>query len=141
MKLPAQIKSHPSEDVLIVAFQNIVPRWCLGLCLLKEGLIQNLQITGEHNTELELRVISQMEKKAQSRASLDSKHSLLELNSSDLDYIMHFFLKAHRDGRAEVDHLDLEISSANGKNATIVFKVPEASPSVSPEEARRLLDM
>jgi hypothetical protein len=144
--LPVDIAllNHPEQNVLAVSLsREALHEWCLGLCLLKECLIETLIVTGERRkTSVRIRLGPEPEKISTARATLAPDTNLLEIANNDLDRLRYFFLRYYRDGVADVDHLDLEAIDANTgkKDIYITFKVPDSKPPVSPAEAgRRLL--
>jgi hypothetical protein len=141
LRLPVKIelKQHPGQEILCLSFRpQSINDWCLGLCLLQVGLIENLVVTekvGKGCIKFHVRTTPETDRVA--RATLKSEVSQIELTKESLGYLQHFFLKYYRDGVAEVDHLDLEaINAETGKKELyITFRVPDSSPAVSPEEA------
>ena len=59
----------------------------------------------------------------------------MNLTTSDLDFVRHFFLRFYRDGLAEVDHIDVQ----TGDGGYIIFCAELSVPPLSAEEAERLL--
>jgi len=146
LPLPFRLKlvRHPGQTVLNIELETKdILDWCLALCLLKENLIDALLVQGENTrAKLEIQVSGVTKGRVRSRASFDSETTRLDITMTDLDYLLHFFLKYYRDGVAEVDHLDLELAPEKaGQDACITFKVPESVQPVSPEEAKRRLGL
>jgi hypothetical protein len=145
MRLPVDIQlvRHPGQVVLSLLFRRqALEDWCIGLCLLNEGLIETLTITGERpTTRLKIRVIAKPEIGSVARLNFKPDTSQLEITGASLGYLQHFFLKYYRDGVAEVDHIDLEAidGETGNKDIYITFRVPDSRPTVSPEEAERRL--
>jgi hypothetical protein len=51
LRLPIgiELRRHPGQSILRLSFRReALPDWCLGLCLLKEGLIESLTVVEEH---------------------------------------------------------------------------------------------
>jgi hypothetical protein len=143
VSIKIELKEFPGERVLVVSFRkNSIESWCLGLCLLEAELIENLVVSeegGKKYLEMRLRLTTEQDRIA--HASVGNDASYIELTRDSLKYLRHFFLKYYRDGVAQVDHLDLEaIDKSTGRNTVnITFKVPDAIPPVSPEEAEARL--
>jgi hypothetical protein len=145
LQLPIDIKlvHHPGQDALILSFRReALNDWCLGLCLLKEGLIETLAVTGERRKmSVEIGFGAKPEASRVVRATLRSDTSVVEITNNDLDRLQHFFLRYYRDGVADVDHLDIDaISAATGnRDVYITFRVPDSRPPVGPKEAKERL--
>lgn len=144
-RLPIEIDvvRHPGQNVLRLRFHRDALRdWCLGLCLLKEGLVEAFNVIEERarGSKVKFLVGSQFSQK--SRITLGAQSSEVVMTKNNLDYVQHFFLKYYRDGVADVDHLDLEaVDIETGDNEIyITFQVSEASAPMTPEEAKRRLD-
>jgi hypothetical protein len=147
-RLPIDIAivRHPKQKVLrLQVHRNGLRDWCLGLCLLKEGLVETFTVIEEEGkgrgTKVKFRV--ETHPSTRSRITLIAMASEVLMTKSNLDYVLHFFLKYYRDGVAEVDHIDLEgVDTETGDNETyITFHVSEAKGPMTPDEARtRLAD-
>jgi hypothetical protein len=135
-----ELVRHDSGLSLDLSFEPAAIRDCsLGLVLLKERLIEVFviaELTGR--SALELRRSGQAGGRA--RASLGGSTSRLALSDSELDHLVHFFLKYLRDGVAEVDHVDVQALSGDDE-CYVTFNVNESAPPVSPSEARRRLGL
>ncbi len=146
LKLSLRLKlvRHPGQTVLNIEFETItLADWCLGLCLLKEGLISVLLVHEEAaKGKIEIDLAGQTKHRARTKAIFESDATRVSVTSNDLDYLLHFFLKYYRDGVAEVDHLDLDVESqTNGHDSTITFKVPESLQPLSAGEAKKRLGL
>lgn len=146
MRLPLRLKlvRHSGHTVLNVDFGNeALADWCLGLCLLKEGLIPALLIHEEiAKGTLAIQLIGQTKHRVKTQASFESDATRVKITAGDLDYLLHFFLKYFRDGVAEVDHLDLDVESkTNDQESTITFRVPVSAQPLSAEVARKRLGL
>jgi len=143
LSVDLQIVHHPGQSVLRLQFRREALRdWCLGLCLLKEGLIDAFTITEQAAKAAKVKFIVGAKPGARSRATLKVEASEVMLTRNGLDYLYQFFLKYYRDGVAEVDHLDLEAVDAEtgDKEIYITFQASESRPPMTPEEARRRLE-
>lgn len=145
IKLPLHIKlvDHSDQIVLNVQFENkAISDWSLALCLLKEGLISALLVSDEDaKHKLEIEIIKPAINRVKAHAIFESAITRLKITANDLDYLLHFFLKYYRDDLAEVDHIDLEVLTASGKDASITFKVAKAMTPLSVEEAKKRLGL
>jgi hypothetical protein len=145
LRLPISIelRRHPGQNVLLLSLRHEALRdWCLGLCLLKEGLIESLTVAEEHGkAAVKIQVLAKPKIPGRANANLRSDKSVLEIPRTSLEHIEAFFLKYYRDEVAEVDHIDLEaVDVDTGKqDEYITFRVPDSRASVSPEEAERRL--
>jgi hypothetical protein len=144
-RLPVDIElvHHLAQVVLRLSFRHeAVQDWCLGLCLLTEGLIETLSIRGERpKMGVEIRLTANQEIGGAALISFKSDISQIELTRANLSYVQHFFLKYYCNGVPDVDHIDLEAMNKDtgDKGLYITFKVPHSRPSVSPDEAERRL--
>jgi hypothetical protein len=138
-----ELIEHAGESVLGVEIVREALRdWSLGLTLLNAGLIETL-LVAKDDREKGIEIQVQSSSKPMVRAQVDFKSELIQLKVTpdDLGYLLHFFLKYYRDGVAEVDHLDIEATATGAKNqqASVVFKLRDFRPPVTPEEAMRRL--
>jgi len=107
-------------------------------------LTETLIVSEDHGRKrLELQMVGTPGVNVRSQANLGPETTELRITPSDLDYLLHFFLKYYRDGVAEVDHLDLQVSSGTSgePESYITFVVPDAVLPVSEEEARKRLGL
>ena len=143
LALPIKVETvhYPGQTVLsIVVAREALKDWCLGLCLLSEGLIETLLIAGNHGqNQKELRVNRLPQDFVGVRTRVTSGAWYLEIADTNLEYLQHFFLKYYRDGVAEVDHLDLEATTGEDEAIYVTFKVLETRPPLTPEEAEKWL--
>ena len=129
-----EVRTILGELVATIDLKRIsVPEWCLNLVMLKEELIQTVVLIGDVKVSIERGNVAQA-----SRALLEIKGKALNitLNTSELEYWCSFFLKYHRDLVAEVDHLDVEADLPDSTQGTVILKVANAVPPMSPEAAR-----
>lgn len=145
LRLPVdiQVRRYPGQSVLNLSFRREALRdWCLGLCLLKEGLIDSLTVAEERGEDtVEIQVLAKPKIPGRANASLRSNRTQLEIPRTSLEYLQAFFLRYYRDEIADVDHIDLEaIDLDSGKqDEYITFRVPDSKPPASPAEAERRL--
>lgn len=145
IRLPIEIDlvRHPGQTVLVLTFRREAIRdWCLGLCLLNEGLIETLTLAEERGrAAVKIRVLDKPKVHGRTNANFRSDISQLEVPRTSLEYIQAFFLKYYRDEVAEVDHVDLEaIDADTGKqDEYVTFRVPDFRPPVSAQEAEKRL--
>ncbi len=112
-------------------------RVCIGLCLLEEAMIDSLDLVDVRG-DSRLRI-----ERASRTASIQLRHDKINLALDDvaLEMWQYFTLRAVRDGRAEVGHLDMEIALAGqtDQNVDVVIAYPSLAPPVSPDESHRRL--
>jgi len=117
----------------------LVKDWCLCLQLLQEGLIESFIF--RHNSLESRRLVEfRLETVSQSNVKEISNRIMISFTNRDLDCIRHFSLRYYRDGVAEVDHIDIE-TSGDTYNGYITILVEESVPPVSPDEAKRRLNI
>lgn len=131
---------NESETVVKVSLNaDVLDRFCIGLCLLKEDLIDRLYLADTSGSNA-----LQLERSAHA-TSIELRRDRINLavGATELDRWLHFTLRAVRDGVAEVDHLDLEATETNQKRQRIdlVIAYPCSAPPVSSSEARRRLGL
>ena len=71
----------------------------------------------------------------------DTRRFLMSMSRNDLEFIVSYLLAWYRDGFAEVDHIDLELSGAVdcGTNCTLVVRAEVSRYPMNGEEAQRML--
>jgi hypothetical protein len=136
---------RPGQIVLrVLVGPGAVRDWCLGLCLLSNGLIEKWSVIGKNEAPgIDLRIAGKKGTQGLIRVRFESgAPTECEITRGDLEYLMHFFLKYYRDGIADVDHIDFDAIDVNTGNSElyVTFKVPDSRPAVTQEEARRRLD-
>lgn len=141
LQVDAEIHLSADHDTLVVELRRTaIADFTLGLCLLKENLIEALQLgTPNSRTTIEFRR-GEANHRAEGRATKTGM--ALRLSDTELSYWLRFFLKYVRDGTAEVDHLDVDLESADRATPNMfVLKVPDAVAPLTPEEARKRLGL
>lgn len=108
----------------------------LALSLLAEGLVERLRLR-----DVSARSMGQLVRSTNPR-DVRLRHPSgqvleLTLGQVELERWRTFFLKYHRDGFAEVDHLDLEALGEDGSWRDVTLKVAAFSPRTTGHEARR----
>lgn len=107
--------------------------WCLSLQLLQENLVEAIIFRvdkPQQRVEVTVGVAT--------RCDIGQDGTVyIILNTRNLDFVRHFYLRYYRDGVAEVDHIDIETD----EGVYITFKVEESLPPVSLDEAKRRLGM
>lgn len=103
----------------------LLDRFCIGLCLLKEELIDSLDLVNAVDKRQTFRL--QRAERVTSIALRNGKVALA-LNKTELEYWLCFTLRAVRNGGiAEVDHIDVEAAAADDNftaTTAIVVKFP-----------------
>ena len=71
----------------------------------------------------------------------DTRRFLVSMSRNDLEFIVCYLLAWYRDGFAEVDHIDLELSGTEdcGRNCTLVVRAEASRYPMDGEEAQRML--
>jgi hypothetical protein len=64
---------------------------------------------------------------------------VIALAERELRFLLSFLLVYHRDGAADVDHIDIELPSELDDDAAVNVTVDRVKPAGTPEELRRLL--
>jgi hypothetical protein len=147
LELQARIDVKDTSDHMVVKIDfgmNPCTEWCLGLCLLKEKLIDSLIITFPSDSfEMELIRDDELWHYNVAQANYVENMLLVYLSLHLLEYWVHFFLQYYRDGVAEVDHIDVEMDPrhGDGRGVFLTFQVSNFLPPVSAEEARRKLGL
>jgi hypothetical protein len=139
LSIAIELIEYPGQVAASIAVRPAaVKDLTLGLCLLRETLIERLLIVSEA-TDIRLDLSAALSPQEALGARLEQRKGTMriQMNSRNLEYLQHFFLRYCRDGLAEVDHVDLEAISGQGSgaNAYITFKVFDSRPSLSPKEA------
>jgi hypothetical protein len=118
---------------------DVLDRLCIGLCLLREDLIDSLDLVDVKGAS-RLRV--QQSTHATSILLRQDKIDLA-LDAIALEMWQHFTLRALRDGTAEVDHIDIEATLVGRTHEPVhlVIAYPSSAPPVSPDEVRRRLGL
>lgn len=147
---PVAVENLSGRTMLDIDLSEIdLAGWCLGLCLVDEGLIDILLLAGSKK----LRVAQSDSKRFPVRATLklESEPMALTISPAELDCWRSFFFKWYRDGSADADHLDVdaEILPRRGerkpdqvwvpKFAHITFRVkpPRVKDALPPSEEKK----
>lgn len=143
-RLPIHIEivRHSTQTAVRLQFsRKCLSEWCLGLCLLREGLIDAFTVTEEAAKNSNVKFLVGAKLGARSRVTLNEPCSEVVLTKNGLDHMCIFFLKYYRDGVADVDHLDLEAVDAEtgGREIYITFQASESRTPMTPDEAKRRL--
>lgn len=136
--MPVRI-DQSSQDGLIISVE--VPKsqsdsFCLQLSLLREHLIERLQIHGATGRE-SINFVNTTQVRREDRMFV--RHSghryICDLSDNDLLFLLRSFLTAHRDGALLVDHLDLQGKHSLGGSAWLILNFDSFANAMSPEEA------
>ncbi|MEZ0224467.1 MAG: hypothetical protein ACAH83_07940 [Alphaproteobacteria bacterium] len=143
IKLPVQFEMvhYAEQPSFKMSFSSEAIRdWCLGLSLLKEGLVESLVIepTGG-KLKLELQG-APPGTEGRIPGNLKNETVSLKLTPVDVDYLLVFSLKYYRDGYAKVDHIDLQSAFEDlGDDIYVTLKFADVAPPMSSEAAKKLL--
>jgi hypothetical protein len=130
----------PKKTVVRVnLIADVLDRFCIGLCLLNEDLIDSLDLVDTNSFGLfSLR-------RPTHAMSIDMQPDKISvvLDAIELERWGQFTLRAVRDGAAEVDHLDVTVMSTDELRhwVDLVIVYSSSVPPVSPDEARRRLGL
>jgi hypothetical protein len=130
----------PKTTIVRVSLSaDVLDRICIGLCLLREALIDSLRLIDVKGAN---RLMLQRSKHATSLQLQQDKIDLA-LDAVALEMWHSFMLRAVRDGVAEVDHIDMEVTLEGQTDETValVIKYPFSAPPLSPDEVRRRLGL
>jgi hypothetical protein len=111
--------------------------WTLALGLLAEGLVEELEVA---DGAMRLSVNASIPVGHRGRADVGTGTLRLSITPTEARLWLHYFLRAFRDGSAEVDHLDCEFRGEEGL-VDLVIRVENAKPPASAAEARRRLGL
>lgn len=141
--LPIRERELDSERVVTVMVGTaIIPDFCLRLTLLDRCLVRSVLLsssTDSNGPGIELRRVADEEIQHRATARWTDAKLVVSLSATELEAWLGFFLRAYRDGEAEVDHLDLDIRE--GDRLALVLKTDRARPPVPVGEARKILGM
>ena len=105
----------------------------LGLLLLHFGKIDSLAV------EADKKVIIGLGRDL-SCVSRDTNSYRVVLSKSDLEAVLSFLLEYERDGRAPVNHIDIESTAKERDDgAALIIRAEDSAPPLSADEARRAL--
>jgi hypothetical protein len=142
LEMPVTLERVDGEHIMEirVADENVV-RWSVGLCMLKEAVVESLLVRSE-SASVRLHLEPDLER-ATGRFQHDEHSYLVSLAISgvELDRWVNFFLCYVRDGYGSVDHMDVDfdvVSEPIG-SGTLVLHVPQAAAPVARDEALRRL--
>jgi|SRR5882757_10019203 len=118
---------------------DVLERFCIGLCLLNDDLIDSFDLVDTNGTGL-FRLLRSTHATS---IELQRDKISLTLDAIELERWVQFTLRAVRDGAAEVGHLDMAVTLAGEarKPIDLVIVYPSSVPPVSPDEARRRLGL
>ncbi|WP_266160137.1 hypothetical protein [Dyella silvatica] len=88
-----------------------------------------------------LKIEFSAEKKCEATLRRQKDRVLLLLGVTELEAWMHFFLRAVRDGMAEVDHIDLDVTTEQNTGVTVVMNFPSSALPMTSDEMRRKFDL
>jgi hypothetical protein len=112
----------------------------LGLTLLTEALVEEVVLRPATGLWA-LRLRGSGEPRDILLRRCDNAGLEMALGRIALEALLVFFLKYYRDGRADVDHLDMEATWDTGNACDVTLKVSRYKPPVSAEEARKRLGL
>jgi hypothetical protein len=143
LKLPINMIDKNQTIISISLEYEAIPEWCLDLCLLENDLIQSVVITNDPGTfKLTISKNPSLSRTERGRVKWHSGGAEIQISQTELDMWCDYFLRYYRDGIANVDHIDVDISpKKDARGLFITFKVDSAVPSIPEKEARRKLNL
>ena len=136
---PLSIKQAGERRWLVLTLNpDDIKDWCLSLAALRFELLEEITVRGGD-------LVFVVQKKQQlagirAIARVAGDRTEVQISPTELDFWLKFFLASLRDGQSAVDHIDLEISG-NSPLASVVLMFERSAPAVSPDEARRRLNL
>lgn len=127
-----QLRQPKSTVVMVPLTAETLDRFCIGLCLLHEHLIDTLDLIDVKGKE-----VFRLQNPDEATVQFRPGKIFVALDPVQL---MFFTLCAVRDGMAEVDHLDIELIH-HPQRIGLCLRYPVVGPPVPPEEVRRRLDL
>jgi hypothetical protein len=128
-----------SSAVIIDIQSEKMEEVCIGLCMLFHKVVSRVRLT-----DFTSRSVIISTSKLSRRAWVRKNNSELEiiLDFVEIEYWMHFFLRAIRDNQAEVDHIDVDASSDTGsEEIPLIIRFSNSAPSFTPDEVRQRLGL
>jgi hypothetical protein len=120
-------------SVMVSLTAHALDRFCIGICLLEERLIDSLDLVDVKGKD----VFRLQNSKGEVTVQFRPGKIIVALDPLQF---MHFTLCAVRDGMAAVDHLDLELIR-HPQRVDLCVRYPAVGPAVPPEEVRRRLGL
>ncbi len=134
-------KRAGADEWLVLEFDAaVLTDLCVGLCLLHERLIEELELV-DRSRGNRLKVGRVPGGPEHSTIRRERELTVLLLTTPTLEMLQHFLLRTVRDRSAEVDHVDIEALDRSGAGTTVVLKFPTSRPPLSPEETSRRLGL
>jgi len=144
-------RQYAQEHVLRILIGMASLRdWSLGLCLLHFQLLNEVTFYNDQSSQ-RLRIKwAEKSRLAQGEAAMVLEFESMEawIPCSSFEAAMYCYLRYFRDGAAEVDHLDIDTMNVvpatrdrSPSITSVMFVAENAIPSITPEEARRRLEM
>ncbi len=128
LRLPIQFLRDNNKDfasLKIFFSESAVEDLCLGLVLLKENLVLNLIIKDEED-KFTL-TIESLPEKHHAKLVWHDPGANLSLAANEIEYCCMFFLRIFRDGKSEINHVDIEYTSINSSEIGYVTFVAPSS--------------
>jgi hypothetical protein len=132
--LAVEVFDNPRMTVVDIRLTaDALDRFCIGLCLLEERLIDSLDLVDVKGKD----VFRLQNSKDEATVQFRPGKIIVALDPVRL---MYFTLCAVRDGMAPVNHLDLELIR-DPQRVDLYVEYPAVGPPVPPEEVRRRLGL
>ncbi len=114
-----------------------VPIWCTNLSLLREGLIQQIEILSDNKHSPITINVTKKQKGVNSNYQWTNPNQInFALSKNELESWLYFFLKGYRDNEFPVDHIDIECYPINSSLSDIdlTIQVDKYQKPMSKEE-------
>ena len=128
----------------IIVSESALIEFTMAFCLIFSKLISQIEIISKTSTNrIQLSKFSDDQHTPISWVDFSDRDANLLLSHVETKAIMFFCLKAVRDGKTEVDHIDIEASPRkHGKlGGTLIVKFPNSIESMRPIDVRRNLGL
>lgn len=116
--------------------------WCMELMFVEKELAEFLIVVDPStDTKLEIQIDSNISQNRRGTFTRNAKNLSLTVTPTELEYWAHFFLKYHCYGRADVNHLDVDLHSETSGDLFLVWEVDNFAEPLTEAEARKRLQL
>lgn len=140
LQIVGTVEEIQGENVVRIRLADgSIASWTLGLCMLKESVVDTLSVHSEDRSmrlQLERAV---RESTGTIRVENGPSTVTVSLSTTELERWVYFFLSYLRDGYGAVDHMDVDIDGPD--RMTLIVYVPAAAVPLSRDEALRKLKL
>jgi hypothetical protein len=132
-----QMREFENQIVIKISFSGpSAEEWCAGIERLRDETISLFQIR-QRMPSPKMAYSLQRRKASTGPASIRRGllEAVIEMNDAQLGYVYNFLRRYQQQGAASVDHVDVEATELDGKEAYLTFSVPKADTPMTPDEA------